>query len=139
MTMESNHMRSPGEGRSVNEKSFAVHAFIKKLVQRCRWMSRFQFAHSLIISIYLKSRLNLQGLFVSSCLWKGKANKLDGCQSTGAKHPWYSMAPGNKFDLASVICKSVRQMWLCVIRSLGMRAHLKVVIWSGEIRIVHDL
>ena len=38
--------------------------------------------------------------------------KVGGNQSTGAKHPWYQMAPGNKFDLASDICKSVRQTYI---------------------------
>ena len=40
-----------------------------------------------------------------SCLPRGTDNKIDGSQSTGANHPWFSMAPGNKFDLASVSCE----------------------------------
>ena len=34
---------------------------------------------------------------------EGTAIESRGCQNTGAMHPWYSGALGNKFDLASVL------------------------------------
>ena len=73
---------------------------------------------------------------VLPCLQRGTAIKIDGCQSKDAKHPWYSMAPGNKFDLASVICKSVRQMYIiCQITNVDAMIGQVVVRWSmiGEI------
>ena len=51
--------------------------------------------------------LRRQGL---SCLAsEGTALIVEGCQSTGAMHPWYSVTQGNKFDLASVVKEPVRQ------------------------------
>ena len=56
---------------------------------------------------------------VLSCLPRGTANKIDGSQSTGANHPWFSMAPGNKFDLASVSCEPVRRRSQMLMQWLG--------------------
>ena len=68
---------------------------------------------------------------VLPCLQRGTAIKIDGCQSKDAKHPWYSMAAGNKFDLASVICKSVRQMYIiCQITNVDAMIGQVVVRWS---------
>ena len=53
------------------------------------------------------------------CLPRGTANKIDGSQSTGANHPWFSMAPGNKFDLASVSCEPVRGRSQMLMQWLG--------------------
>ena len=70
-------------------------------------------------------------LMVLPCLQRGTAIKIDGCQSKDAKHPWYSMAPGNKFDLASVICKSVRQMYIiCQITNVDAMIGHVFVRWS---------
>ena len=66
-----------------------------------------------------------------SCLWSGSANKIDGCQSAGAKQPWYSMAPGNKFDLPSFICKLVRQTYIiCQITNVDAMIGQVSVQWS---------
>ena len=56
---------------------------------------------------------------------------MDGCQSTGAKRPWYSMALGNKFDLASVICKYVRQTYkICQSTNVDAMIGQVSVWWS---------
>ena len=73
-------------------------------------------------------------LMVLPCLQRGTAIKIDGCQSKDAKHPWYSMAPGNKFDLASVICKSVRQMYI-ICQITNVDAMIGQVVCS----VVYDL
>ena len=63
-------------------------------------------------------KLKVAGI-VLSCLPRGTANKIDGSQSTGANHPWFSMAPGNKFDLASVSSEPVRRRSQMLMQLLG--------------------
>ena len=71
---------------------------------------------------------------VLPCLQRGTAIKIDGCQSKDAKHPRYSMAAGIKFDLASVICKSVRQMYI-ICQITNVDAMIGQVVCS----VVYDL
>ena len=55
-------------------------------------------------SIYLNASHKLHNSECYCLIFRGGQRfKAEGCQSTGAKHPWYSGAPGNKFVLASVV------------------------------------
>ena len=48
-----------------------------------------------------------------------------------SKYRWYLISPGNKFDLASVICKSVRQMYIiCQITNVDAMIKQGSVRWS---------
>ena len=61
----------------------------------------------------------------------GQRFKAEGCQSSGAMHPWYSGDPGKKFDLASVVKESVRQTnKVCQIANIDAVFGGVSCIWS---------
>ena len=68
-----------------------------------------------------------------SCLVlrEGQRFKEEGCQNTGAMHPWYSGAPGNKFVLASVVKEPVRQtIKVCRTANIDAMFGQTSFIWS---------
>ena len=72
-----------------------------------------------------------------SCLQRGQRFKAEGCQSTGAMHPWYSGAPGNKFDLASAVYKQTKfakNVGSMIVLILFLTTSRKAIIMSKAVQ-----
>ena len=61
----------------------------------------------------------------------GNSQQIDGSQNTGAKHPWYSRDSEDKSDLASFICKPVKQTYIvCQISNVDAMVWQVSFTWS---------
>ena len=95
----------------LSSETFVIEYICEFLINRSslRFLKRYMFALTSKSACASKSKY-IRASSKSSLVFRGgQWYKVEGCQRTGAMHPWYAGAPGNKFDLASVVCKPVGQ------------------------------